>query len=98
MPPISLLISTQAGCAVAVQPSAKGRFPEDHPQFIGTYWGSVSSEFTCETVESCDLYLCIGCVCKDGVSVASAHNGCAQTSSANLLLSAPLGPTGLRVG
>jgi predicted phosphodiesterase len=27
--------------AVAVMPDAKGLFPEDHPQYIGIYWGPV---------------------------------------------------------
>jgi TPP-dependent 2-oxoacid decarboxylase len=34
------------GCGVAVMPDAKGFFPEQHPQFIGVYWGSVSSPGT----------------------------------------------------
>jgi indolepyruvate decarboxylase len=29
------------GCAVAVMAAAKGFFPEDHPQFVGVYWGEV---------------------------------------------------------
>ena len=31
------------GCAVAVMPNAKGLLREDHPGFVGTYWGEVSS-------------------------------------------------------
>jgi pyruvate decarboxylase len=31
------------GCAVTVMAAAKSFFPEDHPQFAGTYWGEVSS-------------------------------------------------------
>src|SRR5260370_39875775 len=30
-------------------PNAKGFFPEDHPQFIGIYWGGVSSP-SCEPI------------------------------------------------
>jgi len=46
-------------------PNAKGMFPEDHPGFIGTYWGNISSPFCCETVESSDLYLFVGPVFND---------------------------------
>lgn len=49
-----------AGCAVAVMPDAKGMFPEDHPNFIGTYWGPVSSPAAGETVESADFYIFLG--------------------------------------
>lgn len=31
-------LADAAGCAVAVMPDAKGMFPEDHPNFVGTYW------------------------------------------------------------
>ena len=31
---------------VATMPNAKGFFPEEHPRFIGTYWGVVS-RWTC---------------------------------------------------
>ena len=34
-------IAEALGCAVAVMPDAKGLFPEDHPQYIGIYWGPV---------------------------------------------------------
>ena len=32
-------VAEALGCAVAVMPDAKGFFPEDHPQYIGIYWG-----------------------------------------------------------
>ena len=48
------------GCAVAVMPDAKGLFPESHPAFIGTYWGSVSSPNCAEVVESSDCQLFAG--------------------------------------
>ena len=28
-----------AEASAAVMPDAKGFFPEDHPQYIGIYWG-----------------------------------------------------------
>lgn len=43
--------------AVACLPDAKGFFPEDHPNFVGIYWGSVSSPGCGELVESSDAYL-----------------------------------------
>lgn len=45
------------GCAVATMPDAKGFFPEDHPGYVGIYWGSVSSPGVAEVVESADAYL-----------------------------------------
>ncbi|EFJ47109.1 hypothetical protein VOLCADRAFT_105183 [Volvox carteri f. nagariensis] len=50
---------------VAVMPDAKGFFPEDHPQFIGMYWGPVSSPCVCEVVESSDVVICVGGVWTD---------------------------------
>jgi pyruvate decarboxylase len=29
-------LADAAGCAVAVMPDAKGMFPENHPNFVGT--------------------------------------------------------------
>ena len=53
------------GCAVAVQPSAKSFFPENHPQFIGIYWGSVSSPGCEEIVDWADLIIAAGAVYTD---------------------------------
>lgn len=53
-------LATAAGCAVAVMPDAKGMFPEDHPHFVGTYWGPVSSTGAGETIESADLHIFLG--------------------------------------
>ncbi|GLI68837.1 hypothetical protein VaNZ11_013380 [Volvox africanus] len=50
---------------VAVMPDAKGMFPEDHQQYIGMYWGAVSSPCTCEVVESSDVVICVGGVWTD---------------------------------
>ncbi|CAK9319855.1 unnamed protein product [Citrullus colocynthis] len=46
--------------AVAVTPSAKGMFPENHPHFIGTYWGVLSTAFCGETVEIADASIFVG--------------------------------------
>jgi len=48
------------GCAVAVMPAAKGFFPEDHPQFIGIYWGGVSSPGCEPIVDWADMVLAAG--------------------------------------
>ncbi|MEQ9618754.1 MAG: thiamine pyrophosphate-binding protein [Deltaproteobacteria bacterium] len=46
--------------AVASMADAKGVVPEDHPNYIGTYWGPVSSTGTNEIVESANMYLFAG--------------------------------------
>jgi pyruvate decarboxylase/indolepyruvate decarboxylase len=57
------------GCAVAVMPDAKGFFPEDHRQYIGIYWGSVSSP-GCEAVmDWADVILAAGPVFSDYTTV-----------------------------
>ncbi|XP_022144024.1 pyruvate decarboxylase 1-like [Momordica charantia] len=53
-------LADACGYAVALTPSAKGLFPENHPHFIGTYWGAVSSAFCGETVEIADASLFAG--------------------------------------
>ncbi|KAA8492495.1 Pyruvate decarboxylase 2 [Porphyridium purpureum] len=58
-------LASKAGCAVAVMPNAKGMFREDHPNFIGTYWGTVSSPGVANIVESTDLYLFVGPIFND---------------------------------
>lgn len=44
----------------SVMVNAKGMVNEQHPNFIGTYWGQVSSPYCAETVESSDAYLVAG--------------------------------------
>jgi pyruvate decarboxylase len=58
-----------SGYAVAVMPSGKGQFRETHPNFIGTYWGAVSSPYTSEIVESSDVYIFAGPLFNDYSSV-----------------------------
>jgi pyruvate decarboxylase len=58
-------VAEALGCAVAVMPDAKGFFPEDHPQYIGIYWGPVSSP-GCEAVmDWADMILAAGPVFSD---------------------------------
>ncbi|GLT55698.1 hypothetical protein SLA2020_287940 [Shorea laevis] len=62
-------LADTSGYALAVMPSAKGLVPEQHPHFIGTYWGAVSTAFCAEIVESADAYLFAGPIFNDYSSV-----------------------------
>ncbi|KAL2633294.1 hypothetical protein R1flu_004773 [Riccia fluitans] len=62
-------LADACGYPVAVMPSAKGQFPEQHEHFIGTYWGAVSTPYALEIVESADAYLFAGPVFNDYSSV-----------------------------
>lgn len=53
------------GCGVAVMAAAKSFFPEDHPQFIGIYWGEISSPATQAVVDWSDSVVCIGALFND---------------------------------
>ena len=57
------------GYAYATMPSAKGQVLENHPHFLGTYWGAVSSPYCLEIVESADAYIFIGPIFNDYSSV-----------------------------
>jgi pyruvate decarboxylase/indolepyruvate decarboxylase len=57
------------GCAVAVMPNAKGFFPEDHPQYVGIYWGEVSSPQCQAIVDWSDLVVSAGAVFNDYTTV-----------------------------
>jgi pyruvate decarboxylase len=57
------------GSAVAVMPNAKGFFPEDHPQYVGIYWGEVSSPPCQAIVDWSDLILAAGPVFSDYTTV-----------------------------
>jgi pyruvate decarboxylase len=62
-------LADSCGYPLAIMPSAKGMVPEDHPHFIGTYWGAVSTAFCSEIVESADAYLFAGPIFNDYSSV-----------------------------
>nr|5NPU_A Chain A, ANC27 [synthetic construct]5NPU_B Chain B, ANC27 [synthetic construct]5NPU_C Chain C, ANC27 [synthetic construct]5NPU_D Chain D, ANC27 [synthetic construct] len=53
------------GCAVATMAAAKSFFPEDHPGYVGTYWGEVSSPGVEEIVDWADGIICLGPVFND---------------------------------
>ena len=55
-----LKLADALGCAVAVMPDAKGLFPEEHPSFLGTYWGVVGSPNCSEIIESSDCQMFAG--------------------------------------
>lgn len=62
-------LADRSGYGVAVAPNAKGFFSEEHPSYIGVYWGSVSSPGCREVVESCDAYLFAGPIFSDYTTV-----------------------------
>ncbi|XP_077251149.1 pyruvate decarboxylase 1-like [Tasmannia lanceolata] len=62
-------LADACGYPIAVMPSGKGLVPEHHPNFIGTYWGAVSTSFVGEIVESADAYIFIGPIFNDYSSV-----------------------------
>jgi indolepyruvate decarboxylase len=53
------------GCSVAVMAAAKSFFPEDHPQYVGTYWGEISSPGVREIVDWSDGVVCVGPIFND---------------------------------
>lgn len=61
-------LAEASGYAVAMMPNAKGFFPEQHPNYMGIYWGPVSSPGTEAIVESADAYLFAGPICTDYVT------------------------------
>ncbi|QLL33690.1 hypothetical protein HG536_0F00140 [Torulaspora globosa] len=60
-----LTLAETLGCAVAVMPAAKSLFPEDHPQYVGVYWGNVSTKKADAILQWSDLTICAGCVFTD---------------------------------
>jgi pyruvate decarboxylase len=62
-------VAEAVGCAVAVMPSAKSFFSEQHPQFIGIYLGASSSLGCGEVVDSADMVLAAGPLFTDYTTV-----------------------------
>jgi pyruvate decarboxylase len=67
-------LSTACGYALAAMPDAKGFVLEQHPHYIGVYWGPVSSPGCGEIVESSDLYFFIGPNFNDYTTVGHVCN------------------------
>lgn len=62
-------LAQASGYAVASMPNAKSLFNEQHPAYMGTYWGSVSSSGCGDIVESSDMYLFAGPMFTDYTTV-----------------------------
>ena len=62
-------LADQSGYAVAAMPNAKSFFPEEHQQYIGIYWGAISSPGCGEIIESADVYLFAGPLFTDYTTV-----------------------------
>jgi indolepyruvate decarboxylase len=67
-------LSTSCGYALAAMPDAKGFVSEQHPNYMGLYWGPVSSPGCSEIVESSDVYLFIGPNFNDYTTVGHVCN------------------------
>lgn len=58
-----------SGYAFANMSAAKSLVPESNPQYMGTYWGQISTPSVSEVVESADAYLFAGPIFNDYSSV-----------------------------
>ena len=67
-------LSTACGYALASMPDAKGFVSEQHSNYIGIYWGPVSSPGCGEIVESSDLYFFVGPNFNDYTTVGHVCN------------------------
>jgi len=67
-------LSLASGYALAAMPDAKGFVSEQHPNYMGVYWGPVSSPGCGAIVESSDLYLFIGPNFNDYTTVGHVCN------------------------
>jgi len=61
----AVALAEALGCSVAVMAAAKSFFPEDHPQFIGIYWGEISTPGAREIVDWSDAMVCLGALFND---------------------------------
>ncbi len=80
-----LALAEAIGCAVAVMPGAKSFFPEQHKQFVGVYWGEVSTLGANTMIDWSDGILCAGTVFTDYATVGWT----AQPAVANALIADP---------
>ncbi|WP_435020029.1 alpha-keto acid decarboxylase family protein [Tundrisphaera sp. TA3] len=62
-------LADASGYGVSVMPGGKGMFPEDHPGFLGLYWGSVGWPGVAEAVESSGAALLVGTLLSDYATV-----------------------------
>lgn len=67
-------LSQACGYALAAMPDAKSFVAETHPNYMGIYWGPVSSPGCAAIVESSDLYVFIGPNFNDYTTVGHVCN------------------------
>ena len=72
--PLIEALSTSTGYGLAAMPDAKGFVSEQHPNYMGLYWGPVSSPGCAEIVESSDVYFFIGPNFNDYTTVGHVCN------------------------
>jgi indolepyruvate decarboxylase len=61
----AIALAEALGCCVAVMAAAKSFFPEQHPQFVGIYWGEISTPSAQAIVDWSDGVICIGTLFND---------------------------------
>ncbi len=67
-------LSSASNYALAAMPDAKGFVSEEHPNYMGIYWGPVSSPGCGEIVESSDMYFFVGPNFNDYTTVGHVCN------------------------
>lgn len=72
--PLIESLAEASGYALAAMPDAKGFVSEHHPNYMGIYWGPVSSPGCGEIVESSDVYMFIGPNFNDYTTVGHVCN------------------------
>ena len=82
----AIQLADALGCSVAIMAAAKSFFPEDHPQFVGIYWGEISTPGAREIVDWSDGIVCIGAIFNDYSTV-----GWTSMPSGSGVLNADLG-------
>lgn len=61
----AIRLADALGCSVATMGAAKSFFPEDHPGYIGTFWGSASSPKVNDIFNWADGILALACIFND---------------------------------
>ncbi|MBO1360221.1 alpha-keto acid decarboxylase family protein [Acetobacter sacchari] len=61
----AIRLADALGCSVATMGAAKSFFPEDHPGYIGTFWGSASSPKVNDVFNWADGVLALACIFND---------------------------------
>ncbi|WP_454622049.1 thiamine pyrophosphate-dependent enzyme [Bradyrhizobium cenepequi] len=61
----AIRLADALGCAVATMGAAKSFFPEDHPGYVGTFWGSASSPKVSDIFNWSDGVFALACIFND---------------------------------